>query len=183
MHAHNCITCHIKFIDKNISQLSVDVKTFVCVICRKQGQNTVHERPGSPKVQVQCLLNTSCRCNGFAMQTRDEAPSRCCVGTVKHSILFSNFSSMHTGCPQPPNCSGLFVGRLSSFIIVLFGNNIFGCVCEPLQLYQRSRVPPDEKLMRLLFYIFLLWQLALKLKGKLQLVLHAIHCSSFAKFF
>ena len=33
---------------------------------------------------------------------------------------------------------------------------IFGCVCEPLQLYQRSRVPPDEKLMRLLFYIFLL---------------------------
>jgi len=58
---------------------------------------------------------------------------------------------------------------------------IFGCVCEPLQLYQRSRVPPDEKLMRLLFYIFLLWQLALKLKGKLQLVLHAIHCSSFVK--
>jgi len=56
---------------------------------------------------------------------------------------------------------------------------IFGCVCEPLQLYQRSRVPPDEKLMRLLFYIFLLWQLALKLKGKFAV---GVTCHTLLKF-
>ena len=79
-----------------------------------------------------------CKCNVFwihhvgvmvfAMQTWDEAPSRCCVGTVKHSILFSNLSSMHTGFPQPPNCSGLFAGCFNSFIIVPFGNNIWLCL-------------------------------------------------------